>query len=206
MSEVPTTGRRTVLKRSAAALGVAGTGLGAFALASEPAKAEVVINQATFSIPDYSIRTDDGAVSGVWIRASGEYSYDSPDIEPSDWRVNLRASATGDQYDRIGRYTEVSFGFTGNGQFEVLGNLLDHVSFAASDFEVPDGADSVSQTVYCQLVFQLLDGGSTLAEATAEDSGTLTVEEAGIDATLSLDGSGGFEVQATPGDPTPTVG
>lgn len=202
MGVTPHTDRRTVLKSSAAALGLAGTGLGAIALTSEPAAAADVT--ATFSLSDATYR-DEEPPHSPWLRASGTWSYAELDVDPTDWRIRLSAGKSAENQDPVAETTGFPFGHDDSGTFATQGALVDTAAFASTDFEPPADGETITVDVVSTVVFEVLDGDFVLAEASAQGAGVLTVEDTTLTYSASLDATGGWDWQTNESDGTPEL-
>lgn len=201
----PTIGRRNALQSIAAITAIGVTGTGALILASEPARAEVTMND--LAVADQTIRESDGQLEAVWARVGGTYEYVSQDVEPDGVRLDLHVSPDTDPKDwnRIAREEQVAFGFDQTANWEMLGEVTSHAGFDPTDWDAPDAGTTTAVPVRLRVTFAVLDGDAILASATAEDLATLTLENDSVALSLGVEGTGSFDVVANDGDATPTL-
>lgn len=199
--------RRNVIKASAAALGLAGTGLGALALTTDPATA-AEITAEDISVADHTVQNDGGTIESLWLRAEGSWSYqaDSSNVEPDGYRLDLAVAPDAAElnFDRIARTEDAVFGYDDSAEFSILGEVTSHAGIDAADFAAPDPETTTHTKVHVRLTFAVLSGDEVLAEAVAIDEAVVAVENTSSAVTVSLTASGGFEAQVNSTDPTPT--
>lgn len=202
MDESPPHQRQLSRRRTLAAIGTLTLGGGAaLALGTDDAAAAEVT--ASFSVPDAAYR-DEEPPHTAWLRASGSWSYSGLTVDPSAWRIRLRAGKTAENQDRIAETAGLPFGFDEQGTFAVQGALIDAGAFDSADLAPAADGETRTVTVHASVVFEVLDGDYVLASAEASGSGTLTIEDTTATYTASLDAAGSWDWQANSTDPTPT--
>lgn len=163
------------LTRRSALSAVAGllAGGGVVAATSTSASAAVTLEQ--LSVPDASKEVR-GDVTAVRVRCEAGYAYETPEYKPAPelWQLRLYAADT-----EIATASGRAGGRKDSGTATLEGSLLDSAGFDQSDF-----ADGESVDVPLRVEFEVRGGGSTLAQANQSATGSLTVRQAGYDASL----------------------
>jgi len=178
---------------------VAGTGLGALTLTTQPTTAEVTAN---IDIPDAGYR-DKQPLYTPWLTVDGSWSYSNLDVDPDEYRLTLLVSQSANNADRVAQKGAVPFGFDAGKDYVIQAPLIDAAAFAESDFKASDG-QTITVDVYATVRFEVFASGEIVAKAAASDSGVLTIEDTSATFDASLTGSGGWEWQANQSDATPT--
>ena len=177
--------RPTITRRRAVALlaGASATGLGALAVGSEEAAAEIELDGLT--IPDESYAAEDPEPTPVAdIDARIQYRVDSI----SEWNISLEFGPPGD-VDFISVLNESTNATEAEQTRTLSAPLTDADAFDSADF-APDAETSVEHDVEVVLTFSVLDGSETLVQTSVSDTATVVIENETIDIDGSIGGTG----------------
>ena len=177
--------RPTITRRRAVAMlaGASATGLGALALGSEEAAAEIELDGLT--IPDESYAAEDPEPTPVAdIDARIQYRVDSI----SEWNISLEFGPPGD-VDFISVLNESTNATEAEQTRTLSAPLTDADAFDSADF-APDAETSVEHDVEVVLTFSVLDGSETLVQTSVSDTATVVVENETIDIEGAIGGTG----------------
>lgn len=195
------TNRRTTLRTAAAALGVAGTGLGALALGTDRTRAAVT---ATLALDGTRYASATGDIFSPWIVCGGDWHFliGQP---ASKWQVALQLSSDGVDWQRVATDGGPVDGQKASGAYRCKARVIDHDGFDAATFDAAIGEVNET-TVYGRTIFRALDAAdATIIEARAADSLTVGVENTTGEASAGLNSTGETLVQVNESDAEPTV-
>ena len=177
--------RPTITRRRAVAMlaGASATGLGALALGSEEAAAEIELDGLT--IPDETYAAEDLEPTPVVdIDTRIQYRVDSI----SEWNISVELGPPGDV-----EFLELVSEDTNATEAEQTRTLsvpvTDADAFESADF-APDAETSVEHDVEVVLTFSVMDGSETLVQTSVSDMATVTVQNETIDIEGSIGGEG----------------
>ena len=177
--------RRTFLSAGAGAL--AGGGL--MAAMTTGADAAVRLDQLSVDGGSHEVTGD---VSAVTIAGEVGYNFDVPERAPQPEMFQIKL-CVGPDDERIGAVNGRPTSRTGSGALEIEGNVLESGAFSASDFQPGEDSATVELPVVVQL--DVLGSNDTVAQASQRDTATVTVSQAGYDA--SLHGATGGELSVS---------
>jgi hypothetical protein len=187
-SNRPKITRRRVLAVTA---GAAGTAVGATALASEEAAAEIQFGGLTVS--DGTLEAEDPTPTPI-VDVDARLAYTVDSVTSYNVAIELGPDhESRDMIDFINQDTSVTDGeFTEN----LTAPVTDHDAFSASDF-APAKGETVTEDVAVALTLSVMDGGTTKAADSIEYTATITVTNTAIQIELRAGGEGEIRFETT---------
>lgn len=187
---------RRELLRGAGVLATGGVvgvaGLRAFSDDSRAAATE-------FSVAGDTVLLDEsGSVAGVWLDADVEWAYDLPDgVQPDSVELDLLAGADEDSAQVVAAHSSPELFLEASGSQSLSADLLAAGVVDADAIAPEAGVTETDVFVAVEFWVQSADG-TRLAEASASDLATLTVERDGYEASEygSVGGSGTLAIES----------
>ena len=177
---------RTLIRRRvlAAVAGASATGLGAVAVASDSASAEITIGR--LAIQDGSYEAEDPAPTPI-LGVDARLRYDVDSV--TEYNVVLEAGPTHDDRTMLEFVNESTTATDGEFTETLSAPVTDHEAFATSDFD-PEAGQTATEEIAVALVLSVMDGGETKATAEVKDTATITVSNTAVSIELKAGGEG----------------
>ena len=177
--------RPTITRRRAVAMlaGASATGLGALAVGSEEAAAEITLEELAVADGTYSA-ADPEPTPVVDLEARVSYRVGSI----TEWNIGLEFGPPGD-VDFISVLNESTNATEAEQTRTLSAPLTDADAFDSDDF-APDAETSVEHDVEVVLTFSVMDGSETLVQTSVSDTATVVIENETIDIDGSIGGTG----------------
>lgn len=160
---------------------------------------------ASLSISDDALTTDNGAVTGITVGASGNITWDGAEEQPGSTTVNLEVQNPDGSWTTVASQTDTLSGLAGMYSYSFTSvDVIANSNWQKSDFK-PSGDGATKDT---DLTFRLtvqtsgdLDGSGT-ANTIQSNSDTAVVSVTNEPNSNGASGSGGVTVQGNDNDPS----
>jgi len=164
-----------------------------FGSSTESASASVSLG--SFAITSGEATTQDGEITDVGIKASGNWEYELlSGKDPATWQVVLQVTKDG-QSAIVDAATGEAKYLSNNGEYSLNGSLLATELYSASDFEADEDGATNTTDLSMNLWFQVHSPDETeLARAELSDSATASVTNKAYNASEHGSASGSGEV------------
>jgi hypothetical protein len=178
--------RPTITRRRALALagGAAASGLGAVALGSREADAEVSMSE--LAIADGTHAADDPAPTPV-VEVDARMAWTVDAI--STYNVSLEVGTDHDSREFVDLVSESTSVTDGEAEASLSGAVTDVAGFTASEF-APAAGETYTTDVAVALVFSVMHDGANVTGDTIEDTASITVENTAAEISVELGGDG----------------
>lgn len=193
------TRRKAIVAGTTTVLGATGLALG-----TREAGAQAAVYVGELSVPDKTISPEDGAVYALWAVVSGTFEY-RVDADPDVWEAYLLVYDGDGNSEAVGITDGPATSRQNSGSYALRGPITAASFWGPEDFTVPDGEESISQTIPIEIAFLVRDSaGDMLIQARAADEAVVTVDREG-QVLADLAGTAEIVAQEDSSDPTPSV-